>query len=79
MDASALELHDIMGELSRIAFGMDSLRDVLVVLEEAYDMRHDLTSQRTIHIIGMLLTSMSEDLSDRIDEIDHFIIDNKTA
>jgi len=76
MDASALELHDIMGELSRIAFGMDSLRDVLVVLEEAYDMRHDLTSQRTVHIISMVLNFLSESLSDRIDEIDHFIINN---
>jgi len=76
MDASALELHDIMGELSDIAFGMDSLRDVLVVLEEAYDMRHDLTSQRTVHIISMVLNFLSESLSDRIDEIDHFIINN---
>ena len=79
MDASALKLHDIMGELSDIAFGIDSLRDVLVVLEEAYDMRHDLTSRRTVHIISMVLNFLSEDLSDRIDEIDHFIINSKTA
>ena len=56
-----------------------SLRDILVVLEEAYNMRHDLTSQRTVHLISMVLDFLSEDLSDRIDEIDHFIIDNKTA
>ena len=79
MDASALELHDIMGGISDIAFGIDSLREILIALEEAYDMRHDHTSQKIVHIIGLLLASMSEDLSDRIDEIDNFIIDNKTA
>ena len=51
MNESALQLHDIMGGLSEIALGMDSLRDVLVVLEEAYDMRKDHTSRRTVHII----------------------------
>ncbi len=79
MDASAVKLHDIMGELSRIAFGMDSLREVLMALEEAYDMTYDHTTQKVVHIIGLLLASMSEDLSDRIDEIDNFIIDNKTT
>ena len=68
-----------MGELSDIAFGIDSLRDVLMVLEEAYDLRYDHSSRKMVHIIRLLLTSMSEDLSDRIDEIDNFIIDNKTA
>lgn len=33
MNKSVLELNDIMVELSDIAFGIDSLRDVLVVLE----------------------------------------------
>ena len=79
MDTSAVELHDIMGGLSDIAFSMDSLCEVLVSLEEAYDMTYDHTTQKVVHIIGLLLASMSEDLSDKIDEIDHFIIDNKTA
>ena len=79
MNKSVLELNDIMVELSDIAFGIDSLRDVLVVLEEAYDMRHDLTSQRMVHIVRMLLDSLLEDLRNRIEEIDHFIIDNKTT
>ena len=56
-----------------------SLRDILIVLEEAYNMRHDLTSQGTVHLISMVLNFLSENLSDRIDEIDHFIIDYKTA
>lgn len=79
MDASALELHDIMGGLSDIAFSMDSLREVLITLEEAFDLTYDHTTHKVVHIIRLLLTSMSEDLSDRIDEIDNFIIDNKTA
>ena len=79
MNESALQLHDIMGGLSEISLGIDSLRDVLVVLEEAYDMRNDHTSRRTVHIIYMVLDCLSENLSDRIDEIDHFIIDNKIA
>lgn len=79
MDASAVKLHDIMGELSRIAFGMDSLREVLMALEEAYDMTYDHTTQKVVHIIGRVLDCLSEDLSDRIDDLDHFIIDSKTA
>ena len=77
MNEEKLELNDIMGELSDIAFGMDGLRDVLMVLEEAYDMRHDHSSRKMVHIIGMVLDSLSENLSDRIDELDHFIIDSK--
>lgn len=77
MDASTVKLHDIIGELSRIAFGMDSLREVLITLEEAYDMTYDHTTQKVVHIIGKILDCLSEDLSDRIDEIDNFIIDNK--
>ena len=79
MTEEKLELHDIMGELSDIAFGIDGLRDVLMVLEEAYDMRYDHSSRKMVHIIGMVLDSLSANLSDRIDELDHFIIDNKTA
>ncbi len=79
MNASAVKLHDIMGELSDIAFGIDSLREILIALEEAYDMRHDHTSQKIVHIISILLDFISENLSDRIDEVDHFIIDNKSA
>lgn len=77
MEASTLELHDIMGGISDIAFGIDSLREILIALEEAYDMRHDHTSQKIVHIISILLDFISENLSDRIDEIDHIIIDNK--
>ena len=79
MTEEKLELHDIMGEFSEIAFGIDGLRDVLMVLEEAYDMRHDHTSRKMVHVIGMVLDSLSESLSDRIDDLDHFIIDSKTA
>ena len=79
MTEEKLELHDIMGELSDIAFGIDGLCDVLMVLEEAYDMRHDHTSRKMVHVIGMVLDSLSENLSDRIDDLDHFIIESKTA
>ena len=79
MDASALELHDIMGGLSNIAFSMDSLREVLITLEEAFDLTYDHTTQKVVHIIGRVLDCLSEDLSDRIDDLDHFIIDSKTA
>ena len=76
---NTIKLHDIMSDLSRVSFGIDSLRDVLMVLEEAYDLRYDHTSQKMVHIIGRVLDCLSEDLSDRIDELDHFIIDNKTT
>ena len=79
MNEEKLELNDIMGELSDIAFGIDGLRDVLMVLEEAYDMRYDHSSRKMVHIIGMVLDSLSENLSDRIDDLDHFIIESKTA
>ena len=78
MDASALELHDIMGGLSDIAFSMDSLREVLITLEEALDLTYDHSSQKMVHIIGRVLECLSEDLSDRIDELDHFIIDKNS-
>ena len=74
-----IELHDIMSAISRVAFGIDSLREVLMSLEEAYDLTYDHPAQKLVHIIGRVLDCLSEDLSDRIDELDHFIIDNKTA
>lgn len=75
---SMIELHDIMSDLSRVSFGIDSLRDVLMSLEEAYDLNHDHSSQKMVHIIGRVLECLSEDLSDRIDELDHFIIDKNS-
>ena len=74
-----IELHDIMSNLSRVSFGIDSLRDVLMALEEAYDLNHDHSSQKLVHIIGRVLECLSEDLDDRIDEIDNYIICSNKA
>lgn len=69
-------LHDIMGSLSEVSMGLESLLCVLVSLEEDFELTYDYTAQKTTHVIRLLLELMSEKLSDSIDEIDRFIIDD---
>ncbi len=70
-------LREIMGNLSDIEFSMESLSYVLGSLEEIYELRHEYELQKNVLLFKLLLDSMVENLSDRIDEIDRFIIDNR--
>ena len=73
------KLHEIMGDLSDIMFSMESLSCVLESLEEIYELKHKYEMQRNVWIFKILIDSMSENLSDRINEIDRFILDSKKA
>ena len=71
------KLYEIMGELSEIEFGIESLSFVLGALEEIYELKHEYEMQKNIWLFKMLTDSMSENLSDKIDKIDRFILSNK--
>ena len=73
------KLHEIMGDVSDIMFSMESLSCVLESLEEIYELKHKYEMQRNVWIFKILIDSMSENLSDRINEIDRFILDSKKA
>ncbi|GAB5612644.1 MAG: hypothetical protein ACLU60_02330 [Faecalimonas sp.] len=70
-------LREIMGNLSDIEFGMESLSYVLGSLEEIYELRHEHELQKNVFLFKMLLDSMAENLSNRIDEIDRFILKSR--
>lgn len=70
-------LYEIMGELSEIEFGVESLSCVLGSLEEVYEMKHEYEMQKNVWVFKMLIDSFAENLSDKIEEIDRLILDSK--
>ena len=70
-------LYEIMGELSEIEFGIESLSCVLGSLEEVYEMKHEYEMQKNVWVFKMLIDSFAENLSDKIEEIDRLILDSK--
>ena len=70
-------LYEIMGELSEIEFGVESLSCVLGSLEEVYEMKHEYEMQKKVWVFKMLIDSFAENLSDKIEEIDRLILDSK--
>ena len=70
-------LYEIMDKLSDIEFSMESLSCVLDSLEEIYELKHEYEIQKNIWLIKMINDSMLENLSERISEIDRFLLDNK--
>lgn len=70
-------LYEIMGELSEIEFGVESLSCVLGSLEEVYEMKHEYEMQKNVWVFKMLIDSFAESLSDKIEEIDRLILDSK--
>ena len=70
-------LYEIMGELSEIEFGVESLSCVLGSLEEVYEMKHEYEMQKNVWVFKMLIDSFAENLSDKIEEIDKLILDSK--
>ena len=71
------KLYEIIKELAEIIFGMESISCVLGSLEEIYEMKHKYEMQKNVWIFKMLIDSMSDNLSDKIDEIDRLILSNK--
>lgn len=71
------KLYEIIKELAEIKFGMESISCVLGSLEEIYEMKHKYEMQKNVWIFKMLIDSMSDNLSDKIDEIDRLILSNK--
>ena len=72
-------LYEIMGELSEIEFGVESLSCVLGSLEEVYEMKHEYEMQKNVWVFKMLIDSFAENLSDKIEEIDRLILSNKSS
>ena len=70
-------LYEIMGELSEIEFGVESLSCVLGSLEEVYEMKHEYEMQKNVWVFKMLIDSFAENLSDKIEEIERLILDSK--
>ncbi len=71
------ELRRIMADLSELQFSMEGLSYIMGLLEESYEYKQEYEMQKNIIIFKMLLDSMSENLSDRVDEIDRVILGNK--
>ena len=71
------ELRRIMADLSELQFSMEGLSYIMGVLEESYEYKQEYEMQKNIIIFKLLLDSMSENLSDRVDEIDRFILENR--
>lgn len=70
-------MHEIMGDLSEILFSMESLSSVLDDLEEIYEFKHKYEMQKNVWVFKMLIESMSENLGDKINEIDTLILESK--
>lgn len=70
-------LREIMGDLSDIQFSMEGLSYIMELLEKTYEYKQEYEMQKNILILKMLIDSMAENLSDKIDEIDRFIIDSR--
>ncbi len=70
------KLYKIMGDLSEIAFNMESLSCILKSLEEHYQYKQEYEIQKNIVVFKILIESISKTLSDKIDKIDRFILDN---
>ena len=70
-------LYEIMGELSEIEFGVESLSCVLGSLEEVYEMKHEYEMQKNVWVFKMLIDSVSGKLCNQIDEIDRLILSKK--
>lgn len=71
------KLYEIMGDLTEIEYGMESLSCVLKSLEEIYEYNQKYEIHKNVWIIKMLLDSMAENLSNKIIEIDSFILCSK--
>ena len=71
------ELRRIMADLSELQFSMEGLSYIMGVLEESYEYKQEYEMQKNIIIFKLLLDSMSENLRDRVDEIDRFILSSK--
>ena len=71
------KLYEIMGDLTEIEYGMESLSCVLKSLEEIYEYNQKYEIHKNAWILKMLLDSMAENLSNKIIEIDSFILCNK--
>ncbi|MBQ8327782.1 MAG: hypothetical protein IJX86_12025 [Lachnospiraceae bacterium] len=72
------KLRQIMRELVEIERGLHSFSTLLDNLEEVYNSRHDENQKENIWVLKIIVESISQNLSDKITEIDQFIIDNRS-
>lgn len=71
------KLRQIMSDLTDIEYSLQSFSSLLKNLDEIYDLRHDEELKENVWLFKILVDSLSENLSERISEIDRFLLDNK--
>lgn len=71
------KLRQIMSDLTDIEYSLQSFSSLLENLDEIYDLRHDEELKENVWLFKIIVDSLSENLSDRISEIDQFLIDSR--
>lgn len=71
------KLRQIMSDLTDIEYSLQSFSSLLENLDEIYDLRHDEGLRENVWLFKIIVDSLSENLSDRISEIDRFILDSR--
>lgn len=71
------KLRQIMSDLVDIEYSLQSFSSLLGELDEIYEYKHNNKQKENVWLFKMLVDSLSENLSDRISEIDQFLIDSK--
>lgn len=71
------KLRQIMSDLVDIEYSLQSFSSLLENLDEIYDLRHDEELKENVWLFKIIVDSLSENLSDRISEIDRFLLDGR--
>ena len=71
------KLRQIMSDLTDIEYSLQSFSSLLENLDEIYDLRHDEELKENVWLFKIIVDSLSENLSEKISEIDRFILDNR--
>lgn len=71
------KLRQIMSDLTDIEYSLQSFSSLLENLDEIYDLRHDEELKENVWLFKIIVDSLSENLSEKISEIDRFLLDNK--
>lgn len=66
-----------MSDLVDIEYSLQSFSSLLENLDEIYDLRHDEELKENVWLFKIIVDSLSENLSDRISEIDRFLLDGR--
>lgn len=71
------KLYKIMGDLSEIAFNMESLSCILESLEEHYQYKQEYETYKNIVIFKIVIDFIFRKTNDTIEEMDRFILNSR--